>query len=90
MDIPLANFANQYLLNGLELEYVNQVWATDITYIKQNGAHVYLVAILDLYSRKVLAWRLSNTQDAGFCVEVLREAIEVYGTPEIFNTDQGS
>ncbi len=79
-----------YLLNGLELEYVNQVWATDITYIKQNGAHVYLVAILDLYSRKVLAWRLSNTQDAGFCVEALREAIEIYGTPEIFNTDQGS
>ncbi len=79
-----------YLLKGLEFEYVNQVWATDITYIKQNGAYVYLVAILDLYSRRVLAWRLSNTQDAGFCIEALQEAIEVYGTPEIFNTDQGS
>lgn len=79
-----------YLLRDMEVEYINQVWATDITYIKQNGAYVYLVAILDLYSRRVLAWRLSNTQDASFCVEALREAIEIYGTPEIFNTDQGS
>jgi putative transposase len=79
-----------YLLNDLKIEYVNQVWATDITYIKLNGAFVYLVAILDLFSRKVLSWRLSNTADAIFCVEALNEAIEHYGSPEIFNTDQGS
>ena len=79
-----------YLLNGLQIAYANQVWATDITYIKLDGAFVYLAAILDLYSRKVLAWRLSNTADADFCVEALKEAIEVYGVPEIFNTDQGS
>lgn len=79
-----------YLLNGLKIEYINQVWASDITYIKLNGAFVYLVAILDLFSRKVLSWRLSNTADAIFCVEALNEAIELYGTPEIFNTDQGS
>lgn len=79
-----------YLLDGLKIEYTNQVWASDITYIKLNGAFVYLVAILDLFSRKVLSWRLSNTADAIFCVEALNEAIELYGTPEIFNTDQGS
>jgi transposase InsO family protein len=60
------------------------------SYIKLDGAFVHLAAILDLYSRKVLAWRLSNTADADFCVEALKEAIEVYGVPEIFNTDQGS
>jgi len=79
-----------YLLKGLELEYINQVWATDVTYIKLNGAFVYLVAIIDLFSRKVLSWRLSNTADKAFCIETLQEAIEIYGTPEIFNTDQGS
>lgn len=79
-----------YLLNDLEIAYINHVWATDITYIKLNGSYVYLAAILDLFSRKVLAWRISNTQDSGFCVEALQEAIEAYGIPEIFNTDQGS
>lgn len=79
-----------YLLRDLEIEYINQVWATDITYLKLNGSFVYLVAVIDLYSRKVLAWRLSNTADASFCVEALQEAIDIYGVPEIFNTDQGS
>ena len=79
-----------YLLRDMEVEYINQVWATDITYLKLNGAYVYLVAILDLYSRRVLAWRLSNTIDASFCVDALQEAIDIYGVPEIFNTDQGS
>ena len=79
-----------YLLGGLKIEYVNQAWATDLTCIKLDGTYVYLIAILDLYSRKVLSWRVSNTADADLCVETLREAIALYGTPEIFNTDQGS
>ncbi len=63
---------------------------TDITYIRLPGGYVYLVAILDLYSRKVLAWHLSNTMDSEFCVQALREALDTYGLPAIFNTDQGS
>jgi putative transposase len=66
------------------------VWSTDITYIRLRHGFVYLVAIIDWYSRKVLAWRLSNTMDAGFCVDCLEEAIKNYGSPTIFNTDQGS
>jgi len=79
-----------YLLRGKKIWLPNQVWATDITYIRLSGGHVYLVAIIDLYSRKVLSWRLSNTLDAEFCVSALKEAIAVWGTPAIFNTDQGS
>lgn len=78
-----------YLLRNKIIRYPNQVWASDITYCRLPGGHVYLVAILDLFSRKVLAWKLSNTLDASFCVEALEEAIENYGTPAIFNTDQG-
>lgn len=79
-----------YLLSGKVIRHPNQVWASDITYCPlPGGSHVYLVAILDLYSRKVLTWRLSNTLDADFCVEALNEAIEQYGIPAIFNTDQG-
>lgn len=79
-----------YLLRGKEIRYPNQVWATDVTYIRVPGGFVYLVAIVDLYSRKVLSWRLSNTMDATFCVAALDEAIERYGVPAIFNSDQGS
>lgn len=79
-----------YLLEGKRIWMPNQVWATDITYIKLKGCFVYLVAILDLYSRKVLAWKVSNTIDTSFCVAALEEAIARYGTPAIFNTDQGS
>ncbi len=79
-----------YLLRNVTPAHTNHVWATDITYIKVNGAFVYLTAILDLFSRKVLAWRLSNTLDVQFCLEALHEAFALYGTPEIFNTDQGS
>jgi putative transposase len=79
-----------YLLKNLEIEYKNQVWSTDITYIRLNGAFVYLTAIIDIFSRKVLSWRLSNTMDVSFCIDVLNEAICKYGKPEIFNTDQGS
>lgn len=68
----------------------NQVWSADITYVPIRGGCAYLVAILDWHSRKVLAWELSNTLDAGFCARALRRAISQYGNPEIFNTDQGS
>jgi len=79
-----------YLLRNLEITRANHVWAADITYLPMARGFCYLVAIMDWASRKVLAWRLSNTLDASFCVEALREALTRYGTPEIFNTDQGS
>jgi putative transposase len=79
-----------YLLRGLEITRANHVWATDITYIPMAKGFCYLVAIMDWASRRVLAWRLSNTLDVSFCTEALEEAIRKYGTPEMFNTDQGS
>ena len=79
-----------YLLNGLKIDRPNQVWCADITYIPVQRGFLYLVAIMDWATRHVLAWRLSNTMDAGFCVEALNEALSKYGKPEIFNTDQGS
>jgi putative transposase len=79
-----------YLLKNKVICFPNQVWASDITYIKLNGNYVYLVAIIDLYSRKVLSWKLSNTMDMSFCAECLQDAIRIYGIPGIFNTDQGS
>ena len=78
-----------YLLNGMKIIRPNQVWAADITYIPMARGFLYLVAIIDWYSRYVLSWKLSNTLDADFCVEALEEALEK-GKPEIFNTDQGS
>jgi putative transposase len=78
-----------YLLNDLKINRPNQVWAADITYIPLARGFLYLVVILDWYSRYVLAWRLSNTLESDFCVEALREALKK-GRPEIFNTDQGS
>ena len=78
-----------YLLGGMEITRPNQVWATDITYIPMARGFLYLVAIMDWYSRYVLSWRLSNTLDADFCLEDLEEALSK-GKPEIFNTDQGS
>ena len=79
-----------YLLRGLEVDHANQVWASDITYIRLRRGVVYLVAIIDVFSRKVLSYKLSNTLDRSFCIEALNEAICKYGKPEIFNTDQGS
>ena len=79
-----------YLLRNLDINRPNQVWSTDITYIPMARGFVYLVAIMDWYSRKVLSWKLSNTMDTSFCVEALEEAMDKYGKPEIFNTDQGS
>jgi putative transposase len=79
-----------YLLRGVEVTRANEVWATDITYLPMARGFVYLVAIVDWFSRKVLAWRLSNTLDTSFCVNALEEALRLWGTPEIFNTDQGA
>lgn len=79
-----------YRLKGLVIDRPNQVYCADITYIPMAKGFVYLVAVMDWYSRKVLSWRLSNTMDSDFCVEALEEAINRYGAPEIFNTDQGA
>ena len=79
-----------YLLRGLVIERPNQVWCADITYIPMAKGFVYLVAVMDWFSRRVLAWRLSITMDTAFCVEALQEAMDRHGQPEIFNTDQGA
>jgi putative transposase len=79
-----------YLLRKLEVTRANQVWAADITYVPLAHGFAYLVAVIDWYSRRVLSWRLSNSMDTSFCVEALEEALERFGKPEIFNTDQGS
>jgi putative transposase len=79
-----------YLLRGMKIDRPNQVWAADITYIPMPKGFLYLVAIIDWFSRKVLSWRLSNTMEADFCVEALNEALIMFDKPEIFNTDQGS
>jgi putative transposase len=79
-----------YLLGGISIDRPNQVWASDISYVPMAHGFMYLVAILDVASRKVLAWRLSNTMTTDFCLEALEEAMSRYGRPEIFNTDQGS
>ena len=79
-----------YLLRNVVINRSNQVWCADVTYIPMQRGFLYLVAIVDWHSRKVLAWRLSNSMDTTFCVEALKEALAKHGTPEIFNTDQGS
>lgn len=79
-----------YLLSDVKIMRPNQVWSTDITYIRMNKGFLYLIAILDWYSRLVLSWRLSNTLDTAFCIDALEMALSQYGQPEIFNSDQGS
>jgi putative transposase len=79
-----------YLLRDLTIDRPNQVWCADITYIPMAKGFVYLVAVMDWFSRRVLAWRVSITMDAEFCIEALREAMERFGQPDIFNTDQGA
>ena len=78
-----------YLLAGLEIDRVNQVWATDLTYIKLNNRFMYFMAIIDLYSRYIISYGLSHSMESGFCIGILEEALKV-SVPEIFNTDQGS
>ena len=79
-----------YLLRGMKIDRANHVWATDITYIPLSKGYVYLVAVMDWASRKVLSWQLSNTLDMSFCIDALEEAVKQFGCPEIFNSDQGS
>jgi len=91
LSIPFAGHKIfPYLLRGMKIDQANQVWAIDITYIPMAKGFVYLVAIMDWASRKVLSWRISNTLDTSFCVAALDEAMERFGKPKIFNTDQGS
>ena len=92
-NLSQANQAHRkypYLLKGLAIQRSNQVWSTDITYIPMAKGFVYLCAVIDWHSRKVLAHRVSISMDVDFCISALNEAIEKYGSPEIFNTDQGS
>lgn len=79
-----------YLLRDISIENANQVWCTDITYIPMKNGFLYLVAIMDWYSRKILSWQLSNTMDVCFCTDSLQDALDEYGVPDIFNSDQGS
>jgi len=79
-----------YLLRGMDLAQAGQVWCADITYLPMARGFCYLVAVMDWASRRVLAWRVSNTLDAAFCIDALEEALDRYGAPDIFNTDQGS
>jgi putative transposase len=86
----LKMFIKPYLLNGLSITRANQVWCTDITYIPMKHGFMYLTAIIDVYSRKIVGWGISNSLAAQWCKEVLQEAIETYGKPEIVNSDQGT
>lgn len=79
-----------YLLRGLKIEHTNQVWQTDITYVPMKKGVMYMMAIIDVKSRFILNWSVSNTMDAAWCTKVLKETLELHGKPEIFNTDQGS
>ncbi len=79
-----------YLLRNLTIDHVNHVWCSDITYIPMARGFMYLVVVMDWYSRKILSWRVSNTLESDFCVHALNDALGRYGTPEIFNTDQGA
>ena len=79
-----------YLLRGVPIVRSNQVWKTDITYIRLPRGFAYLLAIIDWYSRRVLSWRISNSKDALFCVDCGEDALHHHGTPEVFNSDQGS
>ncbi len=79
-----------YLLRGVPVVRANQVWSTDITYVRLDRGFAYLVAVIDWYSRRVLSWRISNSMEAAFCVDCLEDALREHGKPEVFNSDQGS
>jgi transposase InsO family protein len=87
---PAPEHAKYPYLRGLAITRPNQVWASNITYIPMRTGFIYLVAVIDWHTRRVLSWRLSNTMDSGFCVEALLEALDRHGAPGTFNTDQGS
>ena len=83
-------FIKPYLLNGLNITHAGQVWCTDITYIPMKHGFMYLTAIIDVYSRKIVGWCISNSMAAEWCKEVLEDAIRIHGKPEIINSDQGN
>jgi putative transposase len=85
-----ALYIRSYLLRGLKIDRPNQVWSTDITYIPMKKGFMYLTAVIDVFSRKILAWSIGNSLEASWCKRMIEDAIEVYGKPEIINTDQGS
>ena len=87
---PRSGSLFPYLLRDMTIERPNQVWATDITYTAVSGHRAFVIGIIDLFSRKVMAYNVVNTMDAWYCVETLQEAVRRYGRPEIFNSDQGS
>jgi putative transposase len=86
----MKEFIKPYLLNGPDITHANQVWCTDITYIPMRHGFMYLTAIIDVYSRKIVGWGISNSMSAQWCKNVLEEAIACYGKPEIINSDQGT
>ncbi len=86
----MKEFIKPYLLRGLDITHANQVWCTDITYIPMRNGFMYLTAIIDVYSRKIVGWGISNSLIAKWCKNVLEEAIAYYGKPEIVNSDQGT
>jgi len=79
-----------YLLRGVQVVRPNQVWSTDLTYIRLAHGFAYLVAVVDGYSRKVFSWRISNSLEAGFCIDCLEDTLRIYGNPDLFNSDQGA
>ena len=89
-EMKKSRFSETQIIKNLKIKYPNQVWAIDITYIPVQGGYLYLVAIIDLYSRYVVNWSLSNTMSSHWCTETLKEAVRLHGKPEIINTDQGS
>ena len=88
--LGLKKYIRPYLLRGLKVTHANQVWCTDITYIPMKKGFMYMTAIIDVYSRKILSWGISNSMSTQWCINVLNDALEQYGAPEIINTDQGS
>ena len=86
----LREFIRPYLLRGLKITHANQVWCTDITYIPMVKGFMYMTAFIDVYSRKIVGWGISNSMSKKWCLEVLKDAIARYGKPEILNSDQGS
>lgn len=88
--VGLKEFIRPYLLKGLDIVRANQVWCTDITYIPMKSGFMYMTAIIDVYSRKIVGWGISNSMSAQWCKTVLEDAVATHGTPEIINTDQGS
>lgn len=86
----LKEYIKPYLLRGLDITHANQVWCTDLTYIPMKKGFMYMTAIMDVYSRKILSWGLSNSMETQWCLNILQEAIDRYGKPEIINSDQGS